>query len=395
MTGAHNIDFVAMLAGAYYACAIIFIGGAIGFAIATRDRLYVYFALHALAMGGLSLTFPPIGPAFDAVETTHITARIVADSAVLATVGLLVSRIALAKAPRWLYWPIRGLFPFGVISGCCAWYLANNVHLLPAYGAALLAALLTLAVALIVCSWRGSRGAKVLGVALTPLIIVGTTAAALEAMPYGSLTFYAEGMLFGFTFELIFVSAIVALRHRDAMRDRDRALAEAIAARKDSETDPLTGLLNRRGLDLAIADGTRQNFTALALMDCDRFKIINDRFGHAVGDQVLQIIGRHLLIHDALAARIGGEEFILLMTGHDWHERLERLRRDIEQRVADRLPNLRLPVTVSVGVVMLDRDSDIAGAMSVADKALYAAKANGRDRLEIAPSTSPDLRAAA
>jgi len=156
-----------------------------------------------------------------------------------------------------------------------------------------------------------------------------------------------------------------------------------------SSTDPLTGLLNRRGLQQALETWRVQGVSfAILAMDIDRFKTINDRHGHAVGDQVIVHIAEQMRRHSRegdLLCRNGGEEFLLLLPTTDADDALliaERLR---QQVAADVLPVVG-HVSVSLGVAHFPTfDTDPEQALRMADKALYMAKEQGRDRSVMYP----------
>ncbi len=162
---------------------------------------------------------------------------------------------------------------------------------------------------------------------------------------------------------------------------------------KLASTDCLTGLHNRHAF-LQRADAARlvaqrqgQNL-ALLMIDIDHFKQINDRWGHATGDDALVVFARTartVLREQASIGRLGGEEFAMLLPDADLDAALqaaERLRLAIrEATIITSGPAYRM--TVSVGVVVLDPHEDLGGAMARADHALYAAKHGGRDRVEI------------
>jgi diguanylate cyclase (GGDEF)-like protein len=147
-------------------------------------------------------------------------------------------------------------------------------------------------------------------------------------------------------------------------------------------SDGLTGLANRRRLDADLArhdDSDRP--TAAIMVDIDHFKEINDRFGHAVGDEILRKVGDALASHvryDDIVYRYGGEEFCVLLPGATIADA-----NDVAQRVVAAARTVELPdggnVTVSVGVANATR-GDASGAVRRADRALYTAKADGRDR---------------
>lgn len=169
--------------------------------------------------------------------------------------------------------------------------------------------------------------------------------------------------------------------------DLEQRLADA------ATHDPLTGLLNRRAVHERVsreeARARREKSpVAVALFDIDHFKRVNDRFGHAAGDEVLRVVGR-LVAADVrpydLAARWGGEEFLLVLPGADAAAALataERLRRRIETAEV-RLPDGPLPVTISGGVAAAVPDEGIVfdALVARADSALYRAKEEGRNRV--------------
>jgi diguanylate cyclase (GGDEF)-like protein len=160
-------------------------------------------------------------------------------------------------------------------------------------------------------------------------------------------------------------------------------------------TDPLSGCLNRRGLEqnlareIARAVRTGKELALLAI-DVDHFKAVNDTLGHLAGDSVIQEVGellRGLKRGGDVLARIGGDEFALLLpeTGAAGAFRVaSRIREEVRQRPFRAVAG-RVPVTVSVGLVA-DRamDENVAHDLhSRADEALYAAKESGRDRVTI------------
>lgn len=157
--------------------------------------------------------------------------------------------------------------------------------------------------------------------------------------------------------------------------------------RQDVHTDPLTGLGNRRHLDAALAnlEASRTPF-AVVSMDIDHFKQINDRFGHGVGDSVLQQLAKQMRgVSRAqdLPCRVGGEEFALLLPNAPAHiaaQVAERLRSLVE---ATELPEVGR-ITLSLGVASWpDSDDNISTVFRHADDMLYAAKRGGRNRVEV------------
>ncbi|WP_146203918.1 GGDEF domain-containing protein [Aminobacter sp. AP02] len=166
------------------------------------------------------------------------------------------------------------------------------------------------------------------------------------------------------------------------------ACADVILALKvERDSDPLTGLLNRRGLQgraaRLLAIGKCKPLCIVAC-DIDRFKAINDRFGHAAGDVVLStfagVIKAKLRASD-VAARTGGEEFIVVLNSSvdDAFSLTERLRREIAGRRFASLP-ADFTVTCSFGIAEFHAGEGLWDAIGRADKILYAAKRAGRNR---------------
>lgn len=170
---------------------------------------------------------------------------------------------------------------------------------------------------------------------------------------------------------------------------------ETSSLRSEVLTDPLTELLNRRAfnqnLDLAINQWVRHRRPFVLIFgDIDYFKLINDRFGHLVGDQVLKLLAdriRGSLRRSDLAFRIGGEEFaiILMETGlQAGAEVADKLRRRIDENPIHLESGQSIFPTVSFGVGA-PVDHDAQSLCTAVDEALYIAKHKGRNRIEIVP----------
>lgn len=159
--------------------------------------------------------------------------------------------------------------------------------------------------------------------------------------------------------------------------------------RRRTATDELTGLPNRRGMESFLAGVGAHGSAGVGLLvvDVDHFKAVNDRWGHGVGDVVLRTVAARLARAwpPFAVARWGGEEFLAAGPATALDELVEvaeRFRSAVGVHpivVPGDLPPL--PVTVSVGAVLVDREGLDAGAVDAADRALYEAKESGRDRV--------------
>ena len=172
-----------------------------------------------------------------------------------------------------------------------------------------------------------------------------------------------------------------------------RLQGELMTARTEAEIDFLTGLVNRRRFERALLEmindyQTRGYPFALILLDIDNFKTINDRYGHPAGDQILKeiaLILKTFLRANNIAARIGGEEFAILVPGATVKEGeivANRLRTVIENRTFSTLED-EVHITASFGVTGVRVDDTIDTIFARVDKAMYEAKHNGKNQVVV------------
>jgi diguanylate cyclase (GGDEF)-like protein len=186
-----------------------------------------------------------------------------------------------------------------------------------------------------------------------------------------------------FTISIAFILLAMA-KERTELRHRTAAMV-----------DPLTGIANRRSFlqdaaQLAKRHKSNPRPTAVLLIDLDHFKSINDRFGHALGDRALETFAdaaRQSVRGSDLLGRLGGEEFaaVIVDTSRDNAIAVaERIRASFAQAALE-VDNRPVGATVSIGLVYCQETAiDVAELLAQADQALYFAKENGRNRVEVA-----------
>jgi diguanylate cyclase (GGDEF)-like protein len=227
---------------------------------------------------------------------------------------------------------------------------------------------------------RGSRAAKYQAIGYAPMIVVGLVRLVSGLVPGLRSTDAMTLFYVGCIAEVSFTTLGMADRFVTMRRERDRARNDADLLERLSETDPLTGLLNRRAIEREFEGLRGQGFSLLAVIDLDHFKSINDVYGHSIGDAVLKVV-THALQHgpDVRAYRLGGEEFMLLLRGEDAAIQGERRRKAVSECIAKALPTLDRLVTASMGMTHFTKQDSFAVSYERADRLLYEAKRLGRN----------------
>jgi diguanylate cyclase (GGDEF)-like protein len=215
------------------------------------------------------------------------------------------------------------------------------------------------------------------GIAVFGFCVLADLLAEYGALPWVQLVPGAPGAFWGGFLLLIFTFG-VATAQRWTLSEMQAGI------------DPLTGLASRRVLDDELAAEVERvkagGRSCLLLIDLDGFKRVNDVHGHVKGDEVLRCVGLLLRQHARpgdLAARLGGEEMAVLLRDVDLpraRELAERLRAAVEVMTVP-IPGGALSVTASVGVAAATPGHDKTALVHAADKALYMAKAQGRNRV--------------
>lgn len=368
--------------GAFLACAAIFgLTSAalwpmmrrafLGWAVARMVALTTMI----LALSGFAPAILPLGAA-DALLLGAIAADIS-----LACCGPLLANYAEARvhAPRarrqlQLMLPLT-LVPLALLPAVIYADRLDWLHDLMLIGLVCL-----LAFNMAVLAHKGSRNAAFQCAAWTPGLTLALIAIGHELFVGGMMPYYVEAMTGALLIEFVVTAAGLVDGFLVIKHERDRAMADVDAAHAANATDPLTQIANRRGLDQHFHQAGLARPDGIALLDCDHFKRINDRFGHDMGDRVLVAVAQALSGESVFEARLGGEEFVLLLYGNDWQHRGESARRRITQQVRDCVPGLPFPVSASAGLAAVQPGETLAEVMKRADRALYAAKEAGRNR---------------
>jgi diguanylate cyclase (GGDEF)-like protein len=229
--------------------------------------------------------------------------------------------------------------------------------------------------------------AAVLATLLLSVLLFGTDPNKSVGTGYATLVFVLASVL-------VSGSVGVVMSYRSAVDLQRLALVRAELMRV-SRTDQLTGLLNRRGFVeaaiTALAKAKDERLTTTALMcDVDKFKSVNDSFGHEFGDAVLVEVGRLLSKYanqnDMIVGRHGGEEFVALLFAQDCGDAVETadaIRRECETKEV-LLGAISTRVTISIGLTSSRSERPLDAMLREADQALYQAKAAGRNRVVLA-----------
>lgn len=255
----------------------------------------------------------------------------------------------------------------------------------------ILVATVTIIVGMTLAIVRGSRAAIFYAIAWTPalLAIANRVVRDISFAPRPDLV---DQLVLGTAaLQTVLLAMAMADRFLRFRSERDRAHAEREEMRALAESDPLTGLYNRRGFvqraQTIVADHPRR--AGLLLLDIDHFKAVNDAHGHDVGDEVLAQVGGALaaaLREGDIAGRLGGEEFGVAVPGADRFVLLglaERVRAAVEATDLRDLLGVDKRLTVSIGVASAAdmTTPSFERLYRAADQAMYRAKLGGRNRV--------------
>lgn len=373
-----------------------------------KERIFLHYSLFVAGFGLAILTFNGIGTLMFWSFLGENTSRLVALGFTFAsTMATLFAQSFLNTeiyCPRWhqVLNTFRSYCWLAVIASLLL-PIPMALHIMDVTG--FMAALLLL-ICGSYCSLRHLPSARLFVFAWS-LFLLGAGVFALRnlgVLPANFITLH--GIQIGSALEMLLLSFALASRFNKLKRQKERAQAAMLAALKKQEAvleqkvaartralehlancDMLTGLLNRHGLARCAADALERNRQydqrlALLMLDLDRFKPINDCYGHEAGDFVLQQIAKriaHLARTGDHCARFGGDEFIIIMENLEHHDTLESIQTRVDEAVCApiKLPcGERVSVSVSIGVSTCQGtdDATLESLMREADSHMYAVK---------------------
>lgn len=374
------LDWSGVLTGAFLGFLLLPVFYNIAFFVILRERFLVWQMARALALVALtvSLSSLPLGPWLPGQSLARqVLINVLFDCAIAIIGPFLRSILEPGMVSRpvfrllgWQPWLVALTTPAMLMNPCPPLYMALRDGLL-------VSILVLVFIALAQAIARGSRAARFQAAAWSCLLAVCGVSLFHDIVlrrPFGLFLYALFGAL---ALEMLLTSIGIGDRFMRLKRGHDEARANAGLLEQLAQTDSLTGLPNRRAIEARFAASRPR---AVAIVDIDHFKAINDAFGHACGDAVIVAVAAALNTGDAFAARIGGEEFALLLYSEQPWLELEWLRREAPGQIARALPELDRVVTASAGIAELEAGVGFADALKAADLNLYLAKISGRNR---------------
>lgn len=388
-------NIATLLAGAALALLGFSAAYNLGVGAGARRRAVLWHAAWAACVFGWGLLWTQVilfvapgmaGPA--AVQASILLAA----AAIACAAQFFVTSVEPGMLPRWLSLTLSSMAATIMLLGAAASFSTGGLLSLVAQLLSLgvLASAAAFVGAVVVAWRRGSRMSRDFALSwAVPILAVVWTVFSEHGLTSdddsGQLMVLAVCAL-----QTVGLSLIVSHRLASVRRERRESREREAALRMLADTDPLTGLLNRRGFVARIeaALGTDRS-VGLILADLDHFKTVNDRFGHDAGDRLLSAVAETLLeqAEGATVGRLGGEEFGIGIVG---------LPAAALVRLAERLRRAVAGVAIAEGATLVSASFGIAvGGESFealyrsADKALYGAKALGRNRVAVAEPEPP------
>lgn len=365
-----------------------------------RESLYLKYALLVICSTLFSVHFFGIGEMYLWADREWPDRHMAGVTALLAATAtaLFIEDALAADLHRWLR---RGLRFVAAVNALAAAAYATNLIDIQTVAifmntTGLAPALIGLPGAITMARKGDSIGAWFivawLGYFIASAVLVGVVRGRI-----GVSLWTLHSFQIGATLDMLIFLRIASLRTAARHREAQRAVGERDTLHSMAHSDPLTGLLNRRGLDdalaAALASATPERILALYALDLDGFKPVNDQFGHHVGDELLRVVAQRLRgsvrAGDGVA-RIGGDEFVVMAEGlHN-----ETQARDLGNKLLEAFATpfafsqLDYRVGATIGYALAPTQATDAGALlKAADAAMYTGKQEGKFR--VVPAVIP------
>jgi diguanylate cyclase len=390
---AHALD-EQLLQGAFACLGLVLLLYSLAQWVSLREHLYLKYALLVLCSMTFSVHFFGIGEMYlwtDHQWPEHHLAGVTALMAAAAT-ALFVEDALARDLHRWLRRGLRAVAAVHVIAT-----IAYGMDLIDIQTVAVLMSTTGLAPALMGLPGalaKARRGDSVgawfmiawLGYFIASAVMVGVVRGRI-----GVNFWTLHSFQIGATLDMLVFMRIAVLRTAARHRDAQRAASERDTLHSLAHSDPLTGLLNRRGLDdaltRALGRATPERILAVYVLDLDGFKPVNDQFGHDVGDELLRVAAQRLRASMRTSdevARLGGDEFVVMAEGLTNEAQARELGLKLLEafRAPFALKQHTCNVTATIGYALAPTDASDANALlKAADAAMYAGKQEGKDRL--------------
>ncbi|MGV3681418.1 MAG: diguanylate cyclase domain-containing protein [Acidovorax sp.] len=361
--------------------------------VGQRDRLFACYALVVLGSAGFSLQFFGIGVQFlwPGSVWMELHGAIIFGLVALAGSFLFLRHAMAGDAPHGRY--ARTMQGGAVLTAVVC--LAFAFDLLSVKAATIFMSVFGMAPTLLSlpAALRLARRKDPIGTTLlVAWTVYGIAALVMAALVQGwvPVNFWTQhAFQFGAAVDMLLFLRVLGLRSEELRRATLDALRERDAMRSLAHTDPLTGLPNRRGMQIALNSALQQcapeRMVAVFLLDLDGFKPVNDTHGHDMGDELLVAVGQRLsanVRHQTdLVARPGGDEFIILAPQLTRPEQAREIGEGLLHAFSEpfALRNLRLHVGLTIGYVLAPFDGkDVRELIGKADAAMYKGKQTGK-----------------
>ena len=371
--------------------------------VTQRDRMFGFYALVVLGSAGFSLQFFGIGPQYLWPNNPWMDLHSGPAAGLMALTGsfLFLGHTLAGDNPNGRYARTMRVGAGITAAVCIALVLGwLSVPFAIAFMslAGALPSLISLPAALARVRQKDPIGATL----LVAWVAFGIAAGVMVCLVQGWVTanfWTLHSFQIGATLDMLLFLRVMGLRALATQVQAQQAMRERDLMQSLANTDPLTGLSNRRGLQhalhAALAHCSPQRLVAVYLIDLDGFKPINDAHGHDVGDDLLVAVGHRLqanVRHQTdLVARLGGDEFIIMARDLATPEQAEELGRSLLRAFEHpfTLSQLRIQVGLTIGYALAPLDSDDPqGLLRYADAAMYAGKQRGKHSVQRIPATA-------